>query len=540
MHTRRIVITLIALLAGLAVVVRPAQAQSHTTVTDISFTQLSNGVQIHVVADGILQANVSGEPWSTTTRGTTMTFDLPQARNGMDKNFVSTKFYPVSYAQLATAPNAQNGIGLQLIIKNLVSTSATLSASPDGQGIFITVQSNRTIDHKSHAASAETTTGTATVDTSTRVDFADGKLLILAVHADIQALIGEIALKTGISVAIDDSIDRKVSISLEDADPIQALQAIASAYGLALLKVDGVYMMSDGVPTDLASYHLSGTESFRMQNTQAGTASGLLPNFLYSYVHVNSEQNAVVVTSPRQMLTKIGSDLASVDLPSPQISIQALAVEFTDTKDLDVGLNLGYQTSTSISTLDTPSGAISYNTIGALPSDFEVKLSALESSGRARVRARPWMAAVNGHAANIFIGTQRFIQTQFSQNGQLQTHIQPVNVGVTLAVTPLTGGNGEITVHISPTVSNITQIDLQTGLPLLSSRSADTTVRVKDGETIAIGGLTLDQEQSSQSKIPILGDLPIIGQIFRSQHHSTVKTDLVVFITPSILKDEAK
>ena len=518
--------------------VQGARAQSHTTITGIAFTQLSNGVQIHVVADGILQATVDGQPWLTTVQGTSMAFSMPQARNGMEKNFFSTKFYPVSYVQVSTAQNAVNGIGLTLTVKYLVSTSASLSAAPDGQGIFITVLSDRTIERKSHTDTDTAPAGGQAVDTSTLVDYAGGTLTLRAVHADIHSFIGEIARKTGLSVAIDDSVDRKVSINLANVDPTQALQTIASAYGLALSKIGGVYMMSEGVPTDLASYHLSGTESFRMQNTQAATASGLLPNFLYSYVHVNSEQNAVVVTSPTQMLRKIGSDLASVDLPSPQISIEALAVEFTDTKDFNIGLNLGYQSSTSISTIDTPGGVITYNSIGKLPSDFEVKLNALESSGRARVRARPSMAAVNGHSANIFIGTQRFIQTQFNQNGQVQNRIQPVNVGVTLAVTPLTGGNGEVTVHISPTVSNITQLDLQTGLPLLSSRSADTTVRVKDGETIALGGLTLDQDQSTHSRIPLLGDLPLFGKLFRSEHRSNVKTDLVVFITPHILPNE--
>ncbi|MCW3061450.1 MAG: type and secretion system protein, partial [Capsulimonas sp.] len=110
--------------------------------------------------------------------------------------------------------------------------------------------------------------------------------------------------------------------------------------------------------------------------------------------------------------------------------------------------------------------------------------------------------------------------------------------GVKLSVTPLTGGNGEITTRISPEVSNITELDLQTGLPVLSTRRADTTVRIKDGETIAIGGLSLDQEQTTRSKIPILGDIPLIGNLFRSKSESRVRTELVVFVTPHILTAE--
>jgi type II secretory pathway component GspD/PulD (secretin) len=197
-------------------------------------------------------------------------------------------------------------------------------------------------------------------------------------------------------------------------------------------------------------------------------------------------------------------------------------------------LQLSYQI--QYASVDVGSGSLVYNTIGTLPRNFEATLKALELKGRARVRARPQMVVVNGGRADLFIGTQRFILTQFNQSGQTQNRIQPVDVGVKLSVTPLTGGNGEITAKVAPEVSNITELDLLTGLPVLSTRRSDTTVRVKDGETIAIGGLTLDQEQVRKGKIPFLGDLPVVGGLFRSSKKTTVKTELVVFLTPRIVK----
>jgi type II secretory pathway component GspD/PulD (secretin) len=105
-------------------------------------------------------------------------------------------------------------------------------------------------------------------------------------------------------------------------------------------------------------------------------------------------------------------------------------------------------------------------------------------------------------------------------------------------VTALTGGNGEITTTISPEVSNITELDIQTGLPVLSTRRADTTVRVKDGETIAIGGLTLNQDQVTNRKVPLFGDIPLVGKAFRSQKRDKVQTELVIFVTPRILTEK--
>jgi type IV pilus assembly protein PilQ len=505
-----------------------AQARSYTTIKSVKFNALSNGVQITVQADGILQYRDEDDS------GRTMGLTFPDARNGTGKNFINLNRYPVSFLQLSTPQGAQNGIGLRLSINNLAETRATFTKTPDGQGVLITVQSDRTLPATRGGGEAAETAKTEG-DSGTSIKYADGKLSLRAVKADIHELMGAIAQKSGLSVAVDDAVDRKVSLNLEGVDPASAVRTIAAAYGLALSPINGIIMLSEGVPTDLATYRSSETQSFRMQNTQAATASGLLPNFLYSYVKVNAEQNAVVVTAPSQMLAKIGADLRKVDVPSPQILIEAIAVELSDTSDLDIGLRIGNVTPGQYGSIDPGIGSISYNTIGALPRNFEATLRALELKGKARVRARPQMVVVNGGDANLFIGSQRFILTQFNQSGQTQNRIQPVDVGVKLYVKPLTGGNGEITTRIAPEVSNITELDLGTGLPVLSTRRSDTTVRVKDGETIAIGGLTLDQEQTRRGKIPFFGDLPLVKNLFRSRKKTTVRTELVVFVTPKII-----
>ncbi len=508
-----------------------AQPRSFTTITKVTTNVLSNGVQITIAAYGILQ--FTGEDGS----GSRMSAFFPDARNGTGKNFINLNRYPVSTITLSTPQGAQNGIGLRLEIANFISTTATYTKTPDGQGVLITIQSDRTLPGAARAGSS----GAATAktgegdDTSASVSFDDGLISIRAVNADIHELMGAIAQKSGFSVAVDDAVTRKVSLNLQGVTPDSAVRTVAAAYGLAIAPINGITMLTQGETSDLATYRASETQSFRIQNTQAGTLSGLLPNFLSGFVKVNAEQNAIVVTAPSLILDKIGRDLKKVDIVTPQILIEAIAVELSDTTDLDIGLRLGNPTSNQFASADVGGGVLSYSTVGALPRNFEARLRALELKGRARVRARPQMVVVNGEDANLFIGSQRFILTQFNQSGQTQNRIQPVDVGVKLFVKPLTGGNGEITTRIAPEVSNITEIDLATGLPVLSTRRSDTTVRVKDGETIAIGGLTLDQDQNSRGKIPFLGDIPILGKIFRSRKRSSVRTELVIFVTPRIL-----
>ena len=512
-----------------------AQGVAFTNIKSVTTRALSNGVQISILADGILQYR------DVDQSGIKMGVYFPAARNATGKNFINLNTYPVSSIQLSTPQGAANGIGLRIDIANFVNTNATVTQTPDGQGVLFTIQSDRTLPGRSGGGGAITATQSPD-DLTAEVTFANGLVSVRAVKADIHELMAAIAQKTALSIAVDDGVgaSRKVSLNLQGVTPQSAVSTIAAAYGLALAPINGILVLTEGVPTDLATYRASETESFRIQNSQAGELSGLLPNFLYSYVKVNGEQNAVVVTAPSQMLDKIGADLRRVDVPAPQISIEAVAVELSDANDLDIGLRLGNPSADNFDSFDAGAGRVTFNSIGKLPRSFEANLKALELKGKARVRARPQMVVVNGETANLFIGSQRFILTQFNQSGQTQNRIQPVDVGVKLSVTPLTGGNGEITARVAPEVSNITELDLQTGLPVLSTRRSDTTVRVKDGETIVIGGLTLDQEQTTRGKIPFFGDLPLLGGLFRSRKKTTVKTELVVFVTPRILQDNGE
>jgi len=338
---------------------------------------------------------------------------------------------------------------------------------------------------------------------------------------------------------VDDALAKRiVSLTLADAKPEGVLQYIASAYGLALSKQGDVYMACEGVPTDLATYRASGTQSFPMKFVRAQTASELLPTFLYSYAHVNAKQNAVVVSAPTQMLQKIERDLAKVDIAPPQVMVEAIAIETSSVDDLLTALSLtGQSGHIGQFTLDNEVGDITYTTIGALPSDYQARLHALVASHKAKINAMPRMAVVNGQSADIFVGAQRFIRVEYSLSGNKLEKIQGVDVGTHITVSPWTGENGEITTTISLEVSNIIELDRETGLPTLSSRRASTTVRVKDGETIVIGGLTQQQDYWSNRKIPILGDLPLIGFLGRSRSKNSTKSDLVILITPRILTE---
>ena len=537
---------------ALAWVAPPGHARVYCNITEVTAKQLRNGVQITVKADGILQ--YPSRRWEETRAE----FEFGNARNETGKNFIDVSKFPVSHLELTTPQDAEEGVGVKLAVVTVEHSPVRARMSSDRQSFLITVESSRTLEG---VEEDEEGTKEEEGEKELEVDVVEDRVSVRAIKADLQEVLGAIARETGANMTVDDAVKGEANLHLRDLPVDALLRSIASAFGLALSEIEGVYMFSQGVPQDLAAYRLSGTSSFPLRYTRAKDASGLLPTFLYSYLHVNEEQNAVVVTAPKQMLDKIEADLQAVDIAPPQILIEFLAVEFTNTEDLDrvirmlrgdvTGRTTGYVDVDYFEPgppeywleSDSRAGLLTYSSIGELPNDFEGRIRALETAQQARIRAAPRMAVNNGHDADIFIGVRRFIKVEYIMYNQTIEKIQGVDVGVKFRVTPLTGGGGEITLTIDPEsteISNISELDPKSGLPVLSTRQTGTTVRVKDGETVMIGGLTQRQSEERTTKIPLLGDLPLIGGLFRGRSRSTVSSDLVLFITPHILTPEGR
>lgn len=507
---------------------------------------LNNGVQILVKADGILEF-YDPDSYASGSRGrrSEMTLYFPEAKNDTGSTIIKVDQPPVSFIELSIPQDAQEGIGVIMRIGFVYPTTARARATDDRLGCIITVDSDVTLGQEDSLQQVEI----ASEQSLTVVRHPDSGLLdILAVKANLHEVIARIGRLTGTNIVVDDLIDpgpkggsggQQITITLTGATLEEALSAIAAAAGLGVSDPSlsgGVYMFSAGIPTDLSAYRLAGTASFSLENLEAATAQGLLPNFLYPHLHVNHDQNAIVVSAPRLMLDKIGSDLGTVDMPSPQIMIEALAVEYLSKDDLERSLKLGYEGWDFLANTDSADGEIRFASMVRLPDSFTAGLHAMENEGTVKVWAKPRMAVMNGREARIFIGQTRFIEVEIPSYGGTIKQIQGVDVGVRLAISAWTGGNGEITVSVNPVeVSSISEINPSNGLPVISTRSAETTVRVCDGETIVIGGLVRHEEFVTHRKIPILSEIPLIGEFFKSKSRTSVDSELVIFVTPRLL-----
>ncbi len=532
-------IALLVTLAACVLATAPATAQeAYCSVTKVTTKALSNGAAITVEADGMLQYRVNTGSWRKTDE---IEISLLNARSGLKDDLIRPEdAYPVSYIQFTIPQNAPNGIGLLMKVQLTDRCRFDIPEQTEGQKLVINIKSERIIRATKEEKEGEEA---EKEEKKLEVVYEDGTLTVRALKADIHRVVAEIAREAGANVVVDDKVQRNVSLNVTGLSVDQVLQGIASGYGLAISAVGDVKMLSEGIPTDLPTYGRSATASYPLTYLNVDAAASLLPPFLIEYLRRNPQQNSIVVTAPRQMLEKIGSDLRTIDVAPPLIMVEVLAVEVTRDSSTDKLLDAIYQGSNSEATANTVTGELGYaegDSYGLAGGVIETRLlagkvRALMQTGNARIHAQPKLAAMNGERANLFIGKDKFIRMTYMSNGTQQERIEAIRVGTSLSITPWTGGNGEITSRVTCEVSNIVDIDPETGIPRLSTRRAEANVRARDGETIIIGGLTQKQVEQVRRKIPILGDLPLIGPLFRSKSSRSIETELVVFLTPHVI-----
>jgi general secretion pathway protein D len=193
-----------------------------------------------------------------------------------------------------------------------------------------------------------------------------------------------------------------------------------------------------------------------------------------------------------------------------------------------------------------------YQLIG---SDFTGTIQAIANAGKAQILSRPSILAHDGQMAEIVVGQSIYLPSgvSFTSVGGTATTVPTINgtyenIGIQLDVTPFIGANSLIQMILQP---QITSIDVSTPgqqivgsslfsgavfAPNINKRSANTVVVTPDGQTVVIGGLISNQKSSNESKVPILGDIPLFGQLFKFSAKADQKTDLLMFITPHIVQ----
>ena len=285
--------------------------------------------------------------------------------------------------------------------------------------------------------------------------------------------------------------------------------------------------------------------SFSLNYAKAETVAPLVRPALSSQggLEVNARANALMVSEIPGNMLRLASLIRSLDTKSRQVMIEAWIVEVGlsnvaelgvrwSARSIDARIDPQYTAATSPKT----TGATGTLTLGTVQSgvDISATLTALENNGVVNTLSNPRIATLDNEEATLTAAQNIPYTTSIVSNGVVQTVVEYAELPITLSVTPHLTQNDQVL--LDPMVLRVTSVVAEGNPPETATRTAETQMLVKNGETLAIGGLIRDEERIQEDKVPLLGDIPLLGFLFRSTNTRTDKVELVVFLTPRILE----
>ena len=261
--------------------------------------------------------------------------------------------------------------------------------------------------------------------------------------------------------------------------------------------------------------------------------------------------NALLVYASPYEYGKIERILEKLDVIATQALIEASIVEVTLVDGLQYGLEWIFQNGigndySGEGLLDLGAGGIgavvpgfSY-TVSNSAGDMKAAVNALAEKSLVNVISTPSVLVLDNHTAAIHVGDQQPIQSMVSvtDGGVSQTSINYKDTGVKLEVTPSVNDGGLVTLDVMQSVTDVGPVDAATRQRSFTERNLSSRIAVRSGDSVVLGGLIRDNDTQSKSGVPLLMDIPVLGSLFSNTVNSTVRTELLVFITPRVVETD--
>jgi type IV pilus secretin PilQ/predicted competence protein len=402
-------------------------------------------------------------------------------------------------------------------------------------------------------------------------------------NVTLGAVLKVMTQKTGINFLIgSDLVGKTINVYLEDVLVEDALAAIMKANGLWYTRQKGtnIYVIMEspeGPPVNTITqvFHTNYADAKNLEPTITAVLTEA------GSIVVDGRTNSLVISDIPENMGTLESLVKELDDPTGQVLIEAKIVEVGDEAALDLGVEWGYSDydgdgsygggfnyvhqwtheRVKDETTEDPDDYYTISTLGENKAneglldlafgkwnsyvpfqDISARIRAMQRDGIAEVLAEPEILTVDNQEAEIAITSHIAMARKTTISNEGTITIEPIygDVGVTLKVTPHINNDDFVTMVIEPEVSSASRSSFFPDEAVdTRKRTAKTTVMAQDGETIVIGGLLRKDINETHFKVPILGDIPLLGRLFRKSIESETSTEVMVFLTPRILGPEA-
>ena len=407
-----------------------------------------------------------------------------------------------------------------------------------------------------------------------------------AVDVDIRNLLTNIALENNLNIVISDEVQGNVSVKLSNINAQDMIKIIAENNNYTYQFKDNVIYISKGdKDINLYTVQINYLELDKIAQTINLMLTGNLTDkiddkdkktAINNKVMIDESENTISFYGTLKQYEQIKNFLQEQDKPQKQVSLEAKVTAIQKDAAKDLGVSWEWS-----KLPQSPEHEITYDTVkhtvinedgskeeitDYLPVDevtrkwnddenipgvirfgkgvdgypyefyYAAKIDALISDGKANILARPNITTIQGKEAVINIGSEVPVPTVSTTNSTTTTSIKYREAGIILKCTPRVNEDGIITVKVHTEVSSPMYVEDMKAYRF-QKRSADTIVRLKDGQTMVIGGLIGSDEAKQMSKIPFLGDIPILGNLFKHIQKSKSDTEVMIFLTAHEVDD---
>jgi len=388
-------------------------------------------------------------------------------------------------------------------------------------------------------------------------EFQDSLINEEFIETDIREALLLMSEDAGVDLIMDEKVTGIINTRVDDLPIDRAIEKVIMPLGLVSARHNQHIVVCPPDPTSPLFPYVARRDEYRPAHLDTKTLVETVPPRLQQYVQLIEGSNLIMIEAPARLADEIIDRFAAIDQPVPQVVLEAIICVIEPDSGFQFGLDWQHAVELNGSNalkLGATGLAMSgnYSTAGAnaLFDDFAqtsafVKL--LSENGYLSIRATPHVMAEDGQQANIAINRQTYFSVQPSSTANadnsaffFQQEIQQVESGITLDITPHVRGD-LVTIDIekaevSEDVRNANTELALNPFPIINRRSVSTTVHVKDGKTIVIGGLVQRETIDRVNRVPGLSRLPLLGYLFENTQRQTREAEVVIFISPRIVK----
>ncbi len=361
-------------------------------------------------------------------------------------------------------------------------------------------------------------------------------------NLDIKEVLSMLSSSRQLNFIFEEDVAGKVSLDLNEVPFYEAMRSAVAMAGYEVVRKGNIFFVRTPQTTDDITRALHDIRTFRLGYAQPADVQGVLAEIISANgkVLAYDATRSLVVEDRADVLDRVALIIEQLDRPPRQVMIEAEILEVRLSHDMRFGIDwsLVFSEGTGSGTIDNTgfSGEAGGTSEGFFVAwakgDFASQVEALEGVEDLTTLASPRLLAVDGEEAEIIIGGQLGFAVVTTVEGTIIQSVEFLDTGAQLRITPTIADDGHVLMKVNPEVSDGL---VQEGMPSKTTAQVTSGVLVADGQTLLIGGLIRERDETTRSGIPLLMRIPILGGLFGRVTHEVSKSELIVLITPHIV-----